>query len=251
MNTGEIKFQRSRKGDLSGWVRVDSPVNLFESAALFRKDKVRVCKSNSKITSAVTEEVFIKCYYYHSLWSQFRHKIRISRAKHSTLCALAVKEAGVPTPAPWGFFREYGVLLPIRDYLFTDVLPRDTVFMPRHICDAPEESAEKIVDCIAQLHESGIEHGDLSMRNIYIADSGAAGVIDLDGCRVNNAPLSPSLRTRELARVISSAAQNNTALSLEDFKKMFLELYRKRCGMDLGGSALDSRTNYLYNRRRA
>ena len=251
MNTGEIKFQRSRKGDLSGWVRVDSPVNLFESAVLFRKDKVRVCKSNKKITSAVTEDVFIKCYFYNNLGSQFRHKIRISRARHSTLCALAVKKAGVATPAPWGFFREYGVFLPLRDYLFTDVLPPDTVFMTRYVCEAPEESAHKIVECMAKLHDNGIEHGDLSFRNIYITDTGEAGVIDLDGCRLGKAPLNNSVRTRELARVISSAAQNNPSLPLDEFKRMFLEFYRKHCSTDLSGSALDSRTSYLYNRRRA
>ncbi|MBO5791366.1 MAG: hypothetical protein J6S54_02715 [Lentisphaeria bacterium] len=251
MNSGEVKFHHCRKGDLSGWSRVDSPVNLFETAALFRKDKVRVCKSSSKITSAVTEEVFIKCYFYHTLWSQVRHKLRVSRAKHSTLCALAVKKAGVPTPAPWGFFREYGVMLPIRDYLFTEVLPRNTCYLDQYICDAPEEAAGKIVACMILLHNNGIEHGALGVRNMYIAESGATGVIDLDGCRLSKNPLSTSARIREAARVIASAAKKNTALSLDEFKKIFLELYRKNSGIDLSGGELDSRTNYLYNRRRA
>lgn len=251
MNTGDIKFHKNRKGDLSGWCRVDSPVNLFESAALFSKDKVKVCKTGSKITSAVADGVFIKCYFYHTFFSRIRHKFRTSRARQCTCSALAIRNAGVPTPAPWGFLRQYGVLFPIKDYLFTDVLPHDTVFMPQLLCEAPETAAEKIVECVSKLHANGIEHGDLSLRNIYVADSGAAGVIDLDGCRIWEAPLCRPRRIKEMARVISSAAKTSKALSLAQFKTMFLELYKNAGGEDLACSELDSRVNYLYNRQRA
>lgn len=251
MNTGEIIFQHRRKGDLSGWCRVDSPVDLFESAALFRKDKVRICKTGSKITAAVAEGVFIKCYFHHTLWTQLRHKFRVSRAKNATLAALAIKNAGVATPAPWGYFREYGVLLPLRDYLFTDVLSQETVFMPRYLQEEPEKAAGMIIDCICKLHENGIEHGDLSLRNLYLASSGEAGVIDLDGCSLYKTPLKHSLRKRELARVITSAAKLSDAFSLAGFQKMFLDLYRQTSGIDLESHELDARVDYLYNRRRA
>lgn len=251
MNTGDITFQRIRKGDLSGCYRVDSPVDLFESAALFRKDKVRICKTGSRITSAVGAGVFIKCYFYHTFLSRLRHKFRTSRARSGVACALAVAKAGVPTPAPWGYLREYGVLLPYRDYLFTDALPQDTLFMQQMISEAPESAAEKIVNCVTRLHAHGIEHGDLSLRNIYLADTGEAGVIDLDGCRLRKAPLCRDSRIKELARVISSAAKINSGITLEQFKNMFLELYKNSCGEDLRCCELDSRVNYLYNRRRA
>lgn len=251
MNTGDVKFERSRKGDLSGWCRVDSPVDLFESAALFRKDKVRICKAGSKITAAVAEGVFIKCYFYHTLFNQIRHKFRKSRAKSAAFCALAIQKAGVPTPAPWGFFREYGIFLPIRDYLFTDVLSQDTVFVPQLIRSAPEDTARRVVDCVAKLHSCGIEHGDLSLRNLYDADSGKIGVIDLDGCQIRKAPLCGKVRLREMARVISSAAKYNPDISLAEFKTMFLKFYKVCSGIDLSSAELDSRVNYLYNRRRA
>ena len=250
MNTGDVKFQRCRKGDLSGWSRVDAPVDLFESATLFRCDKVKVCKTGSKITAAVAQNVFIKCYFYNTFFSRLRHKFRRSRAKSSTLSALAIRKAGVPTPSPWGFFREYGILFPYRDYLFTEALAPDTVFFPDFIVSSPEEAAEKIVDCVTKLHENGIEHGDLSLRNIYVAGSGEAGVIDLDSCKVSREPLDFRTRAREMARVISSAAKLNPALSLDEFKELFLGLYKKSCSMDLNCKELDSRTEYLYKRRR-
>lgn len=251
MHTGDIKFHKDRKGDLSGWCRIDSPVNLFESAALFRQDKVRVCKTGSKITSAVAEGVFIKCYFYHTFFSRIRHKFRSSRARRCTFNALAVRKAGVSTPAPWGYLREYGVLFPIKDFLFTDVLPQETVFMPQLLCEAPEKAAEKIVSCVTKLHACGIEHGDLSLRNLYLDEAGEAGVIDLDSCRLRRAPLCRPLRIKEMARVISSAAKTSKSLSLAQFKSMFLELYKNACGEDLSCSELDSRVNYLYNRQRA
>lgn len=250
MNTGEIKFRPIRKGNLSGWVLADSPVDLFKSAALFRENKVRICKEGSKITAAVTEDVFVKCYFYHSFFSRLRHKFCLSRAKNSVYAALAILKAGVPTPAPLGVLRESGVFLPAKDYLFTDLLSEKHILMHRFLRKYPEEGIEKLTDCVCKLHAGGIEHGDLSLRNLYMADNGETGVIDLDGCTLFNAPLSRRIRIREAARVISSAPKVCSTFSLDEFQKKFLELYQKRSGIDLAGSELDSRVDYLYNRRR-
>ena len=37
----------------------------------------------------------------------------------------------------------------------------------------------------------------------------------------------------------------------DDFKEMFLKLYKNSCGIDLSSAELDSKVNYLYHRRRA
>ena len=251
MNTGEVKFRPIRKGDLSGRCRVDSPVELFETVALFRKDQIQLCKTGSRITSAVAAGVFLKCYFYRTFFSQLRHIVRRSRAKSCTLSALAIRKAGVSTPAPWGYLREYGLLLPMRDYLFTELLPEGTVYLPQLLSESREEAAEKIVRCLEKLHRNGIEHGDLSLRNIYVDGNGEAGVIDLDGCRIHTAPLDIKRRTRELARVISSAARIDNSCSLEAFEKMFSELYKTLCGIELNSSELHARSAYLFNRRRA
>ena len=250
MKSGEIVFQRIRRGDLAGRCRVDSPVELFEPVALFNKDRATVCKTGSRITCAIAANVFVKCYFYRNFFSRLRHLFRVSRAGSSTGCALAIRQAGVPTPAPWGYLRERGMILPVRDYLFTDVLPRETNFMHELFKKSPGEAAEKLVRCLEKLHANGIEHGDLSLRNLYISPSGEVGVIDLDGCRLHKAPLCRRIRIRELARVISSAAKTDGTLSLEECSRMFLELYNKICGQDLACHELTSRVSYLYNRRR-
>lgn len=251
MKNGGVKFEYCREGDLSGYCRTDSPVSLFEPTALFDANGALICKVGSKITSAVAGEVFVKCYFYKSFLSRFRHFFRVSRAQSCVSCALAVQRAGVPTPAPWGYLRESGMLFPHRDFLFTEVLAPDTLFMPAFMRKSPEEAVIKITGCVVKLHQFGILHGDLSLRNLYLTPAGEAGVIDLDGCKLFKGPLPLKKRTQEMARVISSAAKVTDQLSLSRFKELFLAEYKSRSGIDLASSSLDFQTEYLFNRRRA
>lgn len=251
MDTGAIKLEFCRKGNFSGSFRGDAPVDLFEPVTLFDTGQVKVLKTGSKITSAVSGNIFIKCYFYHGLFSRVRHLFRLSRAESSFHSALAILNTGVPTPEPLGYLREKRGLLPCRELLFTKALPAETLFMNAFIRQTPEEAIEKLAECMAVLHENGIEHGDMSLRNFYLASSGQAGVIDLDGCRIFPKALSFSTRELEMARVISSAAKLTDLFSLSEFRERFLEAYKKRCGIDLTTPSLDARINYLYHRRRA
>ena len=251
MNAGEVRCEHCRKGDVSGWCRIDSPVNLFEPVALFNADRAKVCKNGSKITAAVVGGVFIKCYFYRGLSSRCRHFFRVSRAESCFYSALKIRKAGIATPAPWGYLREHGLLFPHRDFLFTDALAPETVFFDKAICDDPEKAARQVARCAVKLHEAGIWHGDFSLRNLYAAEDGEAGVIDLDSCRFRKTPLKFSERVSEIARAISSAAKVTNKLSLADFKEIFLDEYRKESNIDLSCPALEARAAYLFNRRRA
>ena len=251
MNTGEVRCEHCRKGDVSGWCRIDSPVNLFEPVALFNADRAKVFKTGSKITAAVAGGVFVKCYFYRGIPSRCRHFFRVSRAESCFYNALKVRKAGVATPAPWGYLREHGLLFPHRDYLFTDVLPSETVFFDQAVCGNPEKAARQVARCAVKLHEAGIWHGDFSLRNLYETEEGEAGVIDLDSCRVRKAPLKLSERVSEIARAVSSAAKVTDRLSLAEFKEIFLDEYRKECNINLACPALEARAEYLFNRRRA
>ena len=251
MDTGAVKVKSCRKGNFSGSFRGDAPADLFEPVALFDAGLAKILKTGSKITSAAAGDLFIKCYFYNNLFSRLRHLFRLSRAESSFYSALAILKTGVPTPEPLGYLREKSFIFPCRDFLFTRALPAETVFMHTLVRQSPEEVIEKLTDCITVLHQNGIEHGDMSLRNFYLAPSGQAGVIDLDGCRVSRRALSFKKREAEMARVISSAAKVTDLFSLSEFRERFLEAYQKRCGIDLATPALDARINYLYNRRRA
>ena len=250
MKNGEVKFEYCRKGDLSGYSCVDSPVSLFEPAADFDAGKAQICKVGSKITSAIAGEIFVKCYFYKGFISRFRHLFRASRAKVCVDCALAVQQAGVETPSPKGYLRERGFLLPRRDFLFTEVLAPGTLYMPDFLLRSPEEAIKKITACVVRLHQAGIQHGDLSLRNLYLTSSNEAGVIDLDGSKRFPAPLTVKRRTLEMARVISSAAKIMDSISLDRFKELFLAEYKGLSGIDLASALLDSQAEYLCNRRR-
>ncbi len=251
MKDGGIKFEFCRKGALSGKCLTDSSVSLFEAFDIFDSGNAEVRKVGSKIIAAIAGDVFVKCYFYKGFVSRFRHLFCVSRAKSSVDCALAIQKTGVPTPQVLGWLREGGLLLPHRDFLFTERLGEETVFMPLFLQESPEDAVKKITECVVKLHQAGIQHGDLSLRNLYISGAGSAGVIDLDGCKLYSGPLSFRKRVREMSRVISSAAKITEKISLSRFKALFLSEYKAQCGIDLACSQLDSQTEYLYNRRRA
>ena len=249
MEPGNISAEAFRKGDLSGVCRGVAPEMLLEEAASFDRGAVRICKQGSKLTAALSERCFIKCYFYAGFPSRFRHLFRLSRVKVCYAAAAAVAGAGVSTPEVFGYLRERRGGLPVRDILFTARLPESTVFMPELLRVAPEQTVRRTVLSVAALHERGIEHGDLSLRNIYVDPAERAGVIDLDSCRLRRAPLSRALRIREMARLISSAAALTADLSPGEFRELFLDCYREACGADLNSRELDARIAALRNHR--
>ena len=250
MTRGNVSVTPFRKGGFSGVCIGVPPSFIFEQTALFDAGKVRLCKQGAKLTAALTEACFIKNYFYACFLSRFRHLFRRSRAESCLCSALAVLQAGVETPAPLGCFRERRVLLPVRDVLLTAALPEKTRFMPELFRDDPERGVRLAAAAAAKLHARGIEHGDLSLRNIYLDLEGKAGVIDLDGCRLHGAPLRRDLRIREMARLISSASQIRSDTGTAKFRELFLDAYRAESGFDLDCPALDARIGTLLNHRR-
>ena len=94
MKNGEVKFEYCRKGELSGYSCVDSPVSLFEPAADFDAGKAQICKVGSKITSAIAGEIFVK----------FGLRLKEeSSIKNSIVIELSNSHLGyVPTPEAFG-----------------------------------------------------------------------------------------------------------------------------------------------------
>ena len=250
MTRGNVSVTPFREGRFSGVCLGVPPSFILEQTALFDAGAFRLCKQGSKLTAALTEGCFIKNYFYANFFSRVRHIFRGSRAESCFNSALAVRDAGVGTPAPLGYFRECRALLPVRDVLFTEILPEGTLFMPELFRDDPERGVRLTAAAAAKLHARGIEHGDLSLRNIYLDPENGAGVIDLDSCRIHGGPLPPKPRIRELARLISSAAKIRADIGTAKFRKLFLDAYRAECGFDPDCPALDARIDALLSHRR-
>jgi len=250
MTRGNVSVTPFRKGGFSGVCIGVPPSFIFEQTALFDAGKVRLCKQGAKLTAALTEGCFIKNYFFPCFLSRFRHLFRKSRAESCLYGALAVLRAGVETPGPLGCFRERRGLLPVRDVLLTAALPEETRFMPELFRNDAKGGVRLAAAAAAKLHAQGIEHGDLSLRNIYLDPEDRAGVIDLDGCRLHGAPLRRAPRLREMARLISSASKIRPDIGTAKFRQLFLDAYRAECGFELDCPALDARIDTLLNHRR-
>ena len=250
MTRGNVSVTPFREGRFSGACLGVPPSFILEQTARFDAGEVRLCKQGSKLTAALTESCFIKNYFYSSLLSRFRHLFRLSRAELCFQCALELLRTGVKTPAPLGYFRECRYLFPVRDVLFTAALPEGTRFMSEFFQHAAERGVLLTAAAAAKLHAQGIEHGDLSLRNIYLDSEDKVGVIDLDSCRIYRGPLGRKARLREMARLISSAAKIRPDIGTPTFRKLFLDAYCAECGFDLGCTALDTRIDTLLSHRR-
>lgn len=114
---------------------------------------------------------------------------------------------------------------------------------------------------MVKMHAAGVEHGDLSLRNIFCRKSQIGiysgwGVIDLDGCRIHVEEMPEPRRKRELARVISSylrcvkSRAPQVKLDADTVIGDFTRKYKELSGYNLAGSALDARVGYLTGRIR-
>ena len=125
----------------------------------------------------------------------------------------------------------------------------------RHAGDHRELAAEAI-PLLAKMHAAGIYHGDLSLRNLYFLN-GTYGVIDLDSVKLFSGGIPGSLRTRELARLISSCARVYAARgeqmepsALENLTEALADRYREKSGVTLPEVPLKERIRYLVSRVR-
>jgi 3-deoxy-D-manno-octulosonic acid kinase len=57
---------------------------------------------------------------------------------------------------------------------------------------------------VRRLHDAGVDHVDLNLKNILLPAAGDALVIDLDRCRLGPAPASDAVREENLVRLLRS-----------------------------------------------
>ena len=179
--------------------------------------------------------------------------------------ALHLQRLGIPTPEVlWAERRREG-LLTIHEYLITAPLPAEAMSVSRLVETSPELLSQPLLKALAELtaalHDSGMEHGDLSLRNLYLLNAGDAavapvpGVIDLDGCRFYRNGVPQRQRCREAARILSSYLRCRRAGNLpepeySELARGFVEPYETRTGIRLDAALLRQRTEYLTNRIR-
>lgn len=175
---------------------------------------LRLVKERSRGRAVVGCGVFIKEYVYNSRWEKLRRRFMPPRPFIALAAARRLEALDVPTPRVLIAARGVAPGGEICDLLATEALPEDTRFGNAVGADAAEFAA-RLAPVLCHLHENGFVHGDLSLRNWYLACDGRWGLIDLDGAVVSRRVSKPR-RTAELARLTSS----------------FFLTHRRYCGID-------------------
>lgn len=218
---------------------------------------MRLCKSRFKGRAVCGNGVFLKEYIYRSPWDRFRQRFRKPRPFVSLDAARRLNELSIPTPRVLAAVRGISPEGYVRDLLVTEELPPDVRFGDKL---AAEESgdrsalANELIPLVLRMHDGGLCHGDLSLRNWYRTPDGAWGLIDLDGAELSGGGLSTFRRTDELARLASSCfvcstRPEDTAAGLRMFVRSVAEKYTS-LGGGIHFARLERRSVFLADRFR-
>jgi len=215
----------------------------------------RLFKASAKISAGTIDGYFVKMYKLPGFSAQLRRRLRMGRAMHSLLAAEAVTHAHVATPQVLAAVTLISGFH-ICDFLITDALSEEqTTFnftLPQRTeSEQCHSLLHNILPAVARLHQHGIAHGDLNLRNLFRTDADpGAGVIDLDGTLWQKKPLSTALREQELARLLSGFCKLCGNISCTDIIEAALDNYEQLCMVHCRKEHILRRAEYLLNRTR-
>ena len=216
-----------------------------EKGRLFRKDcknipcaglleTGKILKDSHTVTAAVNGEYFIKRYNTKNFWKKLKRLLQFPRSFLSFAAAVKLAENNIPTPE---------ALYADRFFLVNSLLPEN--FLYPVLFTKPEKILYFAI-VLARMHNTGIYHGDLSLRNIYLTKEGRFGVIDLDGACLYKKAVPENMRTGDIARFVSSyclLAQKDN--DVETSMEKFLFLYEKTAGTVIPRNKLASKIAVL------
>ncbi len=165
-------------------------------------------KNGRKVQAGIVETFFVKRYKISGFFNQFRSYFKMPRPFRVLSGAEKILAAGIETPEIYGALILWKNFCR-KDFLVTSLLDEKNLFLNRMLKNGRKDEVWQLLltiflPAMAKLHDSGVIHGDLSMRNLYLSSSGNAGMIDLDSVKILSAPAKDKYREEEIARLISS-----------------------------------------------
>lgn len=253
----------------SGLVRREWQHNGHDPVEVLKKigdPAAQKCKSGRKVYAVTVDDVFIKRYNFQGWWNAFRRLFKSPRQERVLAGALRLKEFEIPTPEVLVTARLTKRRLPYEDFIVTRLLSTHQLALDKLAeefaqGDPYRQFVSGVTALLVKMHAAGVEHGDLSLRNIFCRKSQIGvftgwGVIDLDGCLLHAEEMPEPRRKRELARVVSSflrcvkSRAPQIKLDHDTVIEDFTRKYKELSGYNLAGSALDRRVGYLTGRIR-
>ena len=203
-----------------------------------------LCKDRSKVKAAAIDGFFVKRYNLPGFLTQFRRRFKRSRPDRALSGAVALAALGIGTPEVFAaltekrFFRR-------REILITAALDEKVKFLPAVCSELPAADAwqllmDAVVPLVARIHQAQWCHGDLSLRNIYVAPDGTAGFIDLDGM-THYGRVPERVIALEVAKLVSSFMLYTGDVSRQDeLTGAALARYREVSGYPLTQKSVEN-----------
>ncbi len=197
--------------------------------ALCRKldaPEVFLFKDRPKIKAGVVDGFFVKRYNLPGFFTQLRRRFKSPRPENVLAGSLGLEKLGIATP-PVRAALVCQCRWCRKEYLVTGLLDEKCRCLHRI---SEEECRQfltgEFIGMVRKMHDTGMYHGDLSLRNCYISGDGKAGLIDLDGFTVSTHPVSCRKRASELGRLISSFLMYNRIMDQAvDFTEYAINIY--------------------------
>ena len=228
---------------------VFDPVSLLD----LPDDPDASCKRGKTVQAAVDGVYFVKRYSHGTFFKSLRHLFKRSRPEHCLAAAQKLAQARIDTPRVFAALRRCRGFLPEFDYLITEDISKDAVFASR--MPLSEQLISDLCKLLAVLHDAGVRHGDVNLRNLYRKNSGIWGVIDLDGSYLSSRSIGAFGRQHELARLASSFIRLIPYCDIEkelpqDIPGFFAQEYQKYSGIAADSFLYRRRVKYLSQRKR-
>ena len=216
---------------------------------------LQIIKDRPKIAAGIDGDFFVKLYKMPGIAAQISRRFRSGRAVHCLFAAEVFQNCGAMTP-PVVAALELHCGKHICDFLITEKLPENcrTLNYFLHENDFSGREAwnfivEKSLPEIARIHNSGIIHGDLNLRNLYPL-SDKIGFIDLDSAICNSVPADIPARDKELARLLSGFLRfkNFKDLNIDELASELVVAYKRFSPVQCCKENIIRRANYLLDR---
>lgn len=178
-------------------------------------------------------KVCVKLFYDKSPKARLRNFLRCSKAKRAWRCGLRLMQLNVPVPDMVGYAENKAGMALVITELVENALRLDEWIEQR---GADESTAAALGRFVRKMHDAGITHKDLSLRNILVRDETTFLLLDYEDARFFQV-LSQEKRMDNLhhlhERVLSTVSEN--------IGRSFLTAYLEDLGLvDLWCSKLNN-----------
>lgn len=147
-------------------VKIDRKVKVFLSSLTFNSQSTRV---------------YIKQFLFHSLFALMKYDLGKSRARSAFDASLMLEQYGIKAPKPLALLEKYTGPVARSSILITQEVP-EAVQLSEKLKQLSQDGSVEALrkkHClikefgrsVGQMHEQGILHGDLRLRNVLVQDN--------------------------------------------------------------------------------